>query len=83
MEGLLHHHHNKDQVPLQAGVVNPAATGVAPATVVQQDPNKHQKHRTHEAELAGVAAAGYGFKEHHDKKKLEEATGMEKKHHLF
>ncbi len=51
--------------------------------VVQQDPTKHQKHRKQEAELAGVAAAGYGFKEHHDKKKLEEATGMEKKHHLF
>ncbi len=33
MEGLLHHHHNKDQVPLQAGGVNPAAAGVAPATV--------------------------------------------------
>ncbi|CAK9209099.1 unnamed protein product [Sphagnum troendelagicum] len=90
MEGLLHHHHNKDQVPLQAGAVDPAAAGVAPAaagvapaTVVQQDPTKHQKHRKQEAELAGVAAAGYGFKEHHDKKKLEEATGMEKKHHLF
>lgn len=51
--------------------------------VVQHDPTKHQKHRKEEAELAGVAAAGYGLKEHHDKKKLEEATGMEKKHHLF
>ncbi len=51
--------------------------------VVQQDPTRHQKHKTEAAELAGVAAVGYGFKEHHDKKKVEEATGMEKKHHLF
>ncbi len=51
--------------------------------VVQQEPTKHQKHRKDEAELAGAAAVGYGFKEHHDKKKLEEATGVEKKHHLF
>jgi hypothetical protein len=82
MENLLHHHHNKDQVP-QAGLVNPAAGGVAPANVVPLEPTKHQKHRKEEAELAGAAAVGYGFKEHHDKKKLEEATGMEKKHHLF
>ncbi len=52
--------------------------------VVQQEPTtEHQKHRKHEAELAGAAAVGYGLKEHHDKNKLEEATGMEKKHHLF